>query len=112
VGVDRLGRSCAAGLDLGYRAYFDHLLYSCELGFTKPSAEYFSSALAKIAIEPSEVLFIDDHEANVSAAGSCRLHADRFHLSEGVGRINEILKGYGLDVPDQSARADRRRVDA
>jgi putative hydrolase of the HAD superfamily len=86
---------------LGYRAYFDHLLYSCELGFTKPSLEYFSSALAKIAIEPSEVLFIDDHEANVSAARSCRLHGERFHLSEGVGRIHEILKGYGLDVPDQ-----------
>jgi len=96
---------------LGYRACFDHLLYSCELGFTKPSVEYFSSALAKIAIEPSEVLFIDDHEANVAAARSCRLHAERFHLSEGVGRIHEILKGYGLDVPDQTARADRRRVE-
>jgi putative hydrolase of the HAD superfamily len=96
---------------LGYRAYFDHLLYSCELGFSKPSVEYFSSALAKIAIEPSEVLFIDDHEANVSAARSCGLHGELFHLSEGVGRIQEILKSYGLDVSDQSARADRRSVD-
>jgi len=59
---------------LGYRAYFDHLQYSCELR-------------------------------------SCRLHGERFHLSEGAGRIHEILKGYGLDVPDQSARAFRRRVD-
>jgi putative hydrolase of the HAD superfamily len=96
---------------LGYRAYFDHLLYSCELGFSKPSVEYFSSALAKIAIEPSEVLFIDDHEANVSAARSCGLHGELFHLSEGVGRIHEILKGYGVDVSDQSPRGDRPRVD-
>jgi putative hydrolase of the HAD superfamily len=85
---------------LGYRAYFDHLLYSCELGFSKPSVEYFSSAVAKIAFEPSEVLFIDDYEANVSAARSCGLHGAVFHLSEGVGRIHEILKGYGLDVSE------------
>jgi putative hydrolase of the HAD superfamily len=85
---------------LGYRTHFDHLLYSCELGFSKPSVEYFSSALAKIAKEPSEVLFIDDHEANVSAARSCGLQGEVFHLSEGVGRIREILKRYGLGVPN------------
>ena len=85
---------------LSYRTHFDHLLYSCELGFSKPSVEYFSSALAKIAKESSEVLFIDDHEANVAAARSCGLHGEVFHLSEGVGRIHEILKGYGLDVPE------------
>jgi putative hydrolase of the HAD superfamily len=85
---------------LGYRAYFDHLLYSCVLGFSKPSVEYFASTLAKIAKEPSEVLFIDDHEANVSAARSCGLQGEVFHLSAGVGRIHEILKGYGLDVSE------------
>jgi HAD superfamily hydrolase (TIGR01509 family) len=85
---------------LGYWAYFDHLLYSCELGHSKPSVEYFSSALAKIEKEPSEVLFIDDHEANVSAARSCGLHGEVFHLSEGMGRMHEILKRYGLDVSE------------
>jgi putative hydrolase of the HAD superfamily len=85
---------------LGYRTHFHHLLYSCELGFSKPSVEYFSSALAKIAMNPSEAPFIDDHEANVSAARSCGLHGEVFHLSEGVGRIHEILKGYGLGVPN------------
>jgi putative hydrolase of the HAD superfamily len=87
---------------LGYRTHFDHLLYSCELGFSKPSVEYFSAALSKIAMDPSEVLFIDDHEANVSAAKSCGLHGEVFHLSEGVMRIHEILKGYGLR-PDREA---------
>jgi putative hydrolase of the HAD superfamily len=88
---------------LRYRTHFDHLLYSCELGFSKPSFAYFSSALTKIAMDPSEVLFIDDHEANVSAARSCGLHGEVFHLSEGVGRMREILKEYGLDVSEQSA---------
>ncbi|MEQ8858178.1 MAG: HAD hydrolase-like protein [Pseudomonadales bacterium] len=77
---------------LSYAGHFDHLLYSCELGHSKPNPEYFSSALAKI------MLFIDDHEANVSAARQCGLQAEVFHLSEGVERIHEILKGYGLSV--------------
>ena len=85
---------------LGYRTHFDHLLYSCELRFSKPSVEYFSSALATIAMDPSEVLFINDHEASVSAARSGGLHGEVFHLSEGVGRIHEILEGYGLDVSE------------
>jgi putative hydrolase of the HAD superfamily len=83
---------------LGYAEHFDHLLYSCELGHAKPSPEYFSSAIARIMIDPTRALFIDDHEANVSAARDCGLQAEVYHLSEGVGRIHEILKCYGLSV--------------
>jgi putative hydrolase of the HAD superfamily len=83
---------------LSYAAHFDHLLYSCELGHAKPSAAYFASALARVMIDPSKALFIDDHEANVSAARRCGLHAEVFHLSEGVERIRQILRGYGLSV--------------
>lgn len=83
---------------LGYAEHFDHLLYSCELGHSKPSPEYFSSAIARIMTDPARALFIDDHEANVSAARDCGLQAEVYHLSEGVGRIHEILEGYGLSV--------------
>jgi putative hydrolase of the HAD superfamily len=81
---------------LGYADHFDHLLYSCDLGHCKPSAEFFSSALARLMIDPKQVLFIDDHETNVSAARHCGLHAEVFHLSEGMERVHEILDGYGL----------------
>lgn len=84
--------------DLGYARHFDHLLYSCELGHSKPSPEYFSSVIARVMIQPAEALFIDDHEANVSAARECGLRAEVYHLSEGVGRIHEILEAYGLSV--------------
>src|SRR5690606_38703658 len=56
---------------LGYLSSFDHLLFSCELGSAKPSAEYFFAALARVGFEPREALFIDDHEANVLAARGC-----------------------------------------
>lgn len=82
--------------DLDYGAYFDHLLYSCDLGHAKPSPEYFSTALKRVGIDPSEALFLDDHAANVSAARGCGLQAEIYHLAEGMGRIYEILAMYGL----------------
>lgn len=84
--------------ELGYAEHFDHLLYSCELGRCKPSAEYFPSAVAALKIDPERALFIDDHKANVSAARGSGLRAEFFHLSEGVARIHEIFRSYGLRV--------------
>ncbi|MEO5897142.1 MAG: HAD-IA family hydrolase [Vicinamibacterales bacterium] len=81
---------------LGYARHFDYLLNSCELGHAKPSVGYFSSALAKIKIDPAATLFIDDHQANVAAARNSGLRAELFHVSEGVGRIRAILKRHGL----------------
>lgn len=83
---------------LGYAEHFDYLLYSCQLGHSKPSSEYFSSALARVMIDPQQALFIDDHETNVSAARQCGLEAEVFHLSEGMRRMHEILRGYDLSV--------------
>lgn len=83
---------------LGYDAHFDHLLYSCELGYAKPNPAYFSAALAKIGRLPSDVLFIDDHEVNVAAARDAGLQAELFHLSDGLGRIQQILARYGHRV--------------
>lgn len=83
---------------LGYSEQFDHLLYSCELGHRKPSKEYFSSGLDWLMIDPTQALFIDDHDANVLAARECGLHAEVFHMSDGVGRLKAIMKEYGLNT--------------
>lgn len=83
---------------LGYQRHFDKLLYSCELGHAKPSADYFASALTRVAIEPTATLFIDDSGANVSSARECGLGAEVFHVSEGIGRLRKILDEYGLSV--------------
>jgi putative hydrolase of the HAD superfamily len=83
---------------LKYASLFDHLFFSCELGYSKPNADYFSTALALVGFEPSEALFIDDHEANVVAARSCGLNGEVFHASEGEGRLRELLLEYGLRV--------------
>lgn len=91
---------------LGYAEQFDELLYSCELGHAKPTPAYFSSALARIMTDPSSALFIDDHETNVLSARGCGLHAEVYHLSEGVARVCEILESYGLSVAEPADEAD------
>jgi len=47
---------------------FDYQFFSAELRLVKPDRRIYEAALGKIAIAPSEILFIDDRPANISAA--------------------------------------------
>jgi len=53
---------------MGWDRLFDGFLSSCELRSMKPSATAFGRALARIGASPSEVVFIDDKEENVTGA--------------------------------------------
>jgi putative hydrolase of the HAD superfamily len=63
---------------LGYRSKFDHSFYSWELGLAKPDARYFHAVMRRLQLEPGQVLFIDDREANVAAAAALGLHTVHF----------------------------------
>ena len=52
----------------GWDRLFDGFLSSCELRSMKPSAAAFGRALAQIGANPSQVVFIDDKEENVTGA--------------------------------------------
>ncbi|HEX7034129.1 MAG TPA: HAD-IA family hydrolase [Pseudomonadales bacterium] len=81
---------------LGYRSAFDHLFYSCELGHAKPSAGFFRSALANLALPPSQVLFLDDHPDNVAAARQVGLCAEQFHADQGATALWSLLAARGV----------------
>ena len=53
---------------MGWDKLFDGFLSSCELHAIKPSPAAFERALASIGVKASEVVFIDDKEANVKGA--------------------------------------------
>jgi putative hydrolase of the HAD superfamily len=62
---------------LGLASSFDGIAYSAALGHRKPSREYFAAATAKVGVDPRDIVFIDDNEANVDAArvaGWCATH--------------------------------------
>lgn len=52
----------------GWDRLFDGFLSSCELRSMKPNGAAFARALAQVGAKPSEVVFIDDKQANVKGA--------------------------------------------
>ena len=81
---------------LGYDRIFDGAYYSWEIGAAKPDPLFFERIVDDLGVEASRLLFIDDRVPNVEAALSVGLHAELWHLDEGVDRLREILDGYGL----------------
>jgi HAD superfamily hydrolase (TIGR01509 family) len=53
---------------VGWDKLFDGFLASCELHSLKPSPAAYGKALHRVGAAPSEVVFVDDKEANVRGA--------------------------------------------
>ncbi|MBD3647061.1 MAG: HAD-IA family hydrolase, partial [Pseudomonadales bacterium] len=87
--------------DLGYAALFDAEFYSCHLGSVKPDAAYFSAIVERLPDPPSQMLFIDDRDANVDGARACGLCGERYHVDAGIGALEGILRDFGVSTPDQ-----------
>lgn len=47
---------------------FDELVFSCEIGISKPDARIYETCLARLEMSPRECLFVDDSEENVLGA--------------------------------------------
>jgi putative hydrolase of the HAD superfamily len=84
----------------GYGEWFDLTFYSCDLGLAKPDPAYFRAILSILQVPASSVLFIDDNVDNVAGAASVGLQAEVYDLSAGVPALEELLRRYGLPVPD------------
>jgi putative hydrolase of the HAD superfamily len=95
--------------ELGYDDLFDRSYYSYELGQKKPDAAYFQAVLATLPFSPGDVLFIDDHEVNVAAAGACGLAAAHFvhdRTPHAVSALTSLLQRWSVTSTPQLARAD------
>lgn len=81
---------------LRYEDYFDALYVSCEVGYKKPSKEYFSYIIDALTRKPSEILFIDDSEKNVMGAKAVGINAELFHMREGKDQLRKLIGSYGV----------------
>ena len=70
--------------ELCYSDIFDTEFYSCHIGHKKPDPSYFTTILDKLHLQPCEVLFIDDVEANVATARQVGIAASLFQPAPGV----------------------------
>lgn len=65
-----------------FEKYFDHALYSCDIGLRKPNADCYQWVIEHLEINPDNTLFIDDSAHNVKAAKKAGLQT--IHLIEGM----------------------------
>lgn len=73
--------------------HFEGFVLSYEVGALKPDARIFLRALEKMQARPSEVLFVDDLDANVKAAQELGIDAFRFQSPD---QFAAELKSRGL----------------
>lgn len=73
--------------------HFEGYILSHEVGVLKPEAGIFRHALEKFRVPAGDVLFVDDQEANVSAARHLGVDAFRF---AGPKELVEELKRRGI----------------
>jgi len=72
---------------------FDDIVFSHELGVTKPGPQAFRSALDRCGVSAVEAFFVDDSERNVSAA--IALGMAGHHFTE-VASLERALASAGL----------------
>lgn len=61
-----------------YHKLFKLVMYSYEVGVSKPERKAFELILEKLNANPKECIFIDDSERNIAAASSLGMHVIRF----------------------------------
>lgn len=68
---------------------FEKVYYSHRIGYRKPNAKAFAAVINDSGIQPSETLFVDDLEANITMAR--QLHFQTLHVKNGTD-ITELMK--------------------
>jgi putative hydrolase of the HAD superfamily len=69
--------------DIGIDHLFDDIVCSAEVGMAKPEPAVFHLACERLGLPPAECVFVDDYEANVTAAREIGMPAVLFRLDRG-----------------------------
>ena len=72
--------------------YFDGIVTSFQERMCKPNPDLFRRVVERYGLEPEETLMLDDSEANVNAARSIGLQAQRIE-AEGANSFMEVCSG-------------------
>ena len=62
--------------------------FSCRIGHAKPEPDAYRWCLQALALEPHRILFVDDREENIQAAGALGIPG---HLFTGAARLRDAL---------------------
>jgi putative hydrolase of the HAD superfamily len=69
--------------------YFDVVIVSYEVGYTKPDPRIYELCLARLGVSPSSALFVDDRPENVGGAKRLRMETVLFHGDESIDAVRQ-----------------------
>ncbi len=80
-------------LTYDYHKLFHKIVYSYEVGVSKPNKDIFLSLLKKLKVKPQECLFIDDYVKNIETAKKLGMTTIQFISSADLKkRLKEVLQ--------------------
>lgn len=80
----------------GFEQVTDDIVYSHEVGVAKPDPEAYALTARRLGVEPHEVLFLDDVEANVDAARAAGWHAvHHVDTAASIAEMERIIAALG-----------------
>lgn len=78
----------------GFDELVEQIVYSHEIGVSKPDPRAFGTACARLQVRAEDCLFIDDYDVNVEAARTAGMAAHLFDGNEQtIARIEAHLGG-------------------
>ncbi len=95
VSRDELGTRRTSGVDLP--SLFEVVVESAIVGFRKPQPEIFQIACEKLAIVPTEAIFLDDLGANLKGARALGMHTIK--VDDTLSAIDELESALGFPLP-------------
>jgi len=76
---------------------FHHRTFSCDLRVAKPAPEMYQNCIDGLAVDPAQILFLDDRPENVGAAETLGLHAIVYATAEIAAK--ELRERFDMPVP-------------
>ena len=78
----------------GFSELTDFIVYSHEVGVSKPKPEIYEMACGRLGLAPEEVVFLDDSQACVDGASAVGMTAIVFQdNAQAIADIEEVLRG-------------------
>ncbi|MBU1000292.1 HAD family phosphatase [Patescibacteria group bacterium] len=78
-----------------YHKLFKHVIYSFQVGFTKPNKRIFLLTLKKLQVKPQECLFIDDYINNIITAEKLGFNVIQFTSAK---NLEKKLKEFKIKI--------------
>ncbi|MFK0245978.1 HAD family hydrolase [Amycolatopsis azurea] len=72
----------------GFEDLVDEIVYSHEVGMSKPDPRIYKLSCARLEVRPEEMIFLDDMEPNIAAARAAGIHG--LHYRDNARAIAEI----------------------